>query len=92
MKARDEEVTVPVIQKAIKGMKEEDTSQVSVLNDLFMPMSRKRAQELGLTEEEEARYVGRLSREIEGSDAMDKIAVGPCDFLRGSLFHWWVVC
>lgn len=76
MKARNENVTVSVIRKATTGMKEEETSQVSILNDLFTPMSRKRALELGLTEEEEAKYVGRLSREVEGSDAMDKIAIG----------------
>ncbi len=57
-------------------MKEADVSQTSVLNDLFCPMSRKRAKDLGIGEEEESRYVGRLSREIESSGAMDKIAIG----------------
>lgn len=60
-------------------MKEGDVSQILVLNDLFAPMSRKRAKDLGIGEEEESRYVGRLSREIEASGAMDKIAIGECE-------------
>ncbi|THG93472.1 hypothetical protein EW026_g7776 [Hermanssonia centrifuga] len=76
IKARNEEVTETVIRNATVGMKEADVSQTSVLNDLFCPMSRKRAKDLGIGEEEESRYVGRLSREIESSGAMDKIAIG----------------
>lgn len=57
-------------------MKEAETSQTVVLNNLFLPMSKKKVQELGLTEEEETKYVTRLSREVEGSGAMDKIAIG----------------
>lgn len=66
------------MRAATAGMKEADVSQTVVLNDLFSPMSRKRANELGIGEEEEARYVGRLSREVEASGAMDKIAIGEC--------------
>lgn len=51
-------------------------SQTTVLNDLFSPMSTKRAKDLGLGEEDLARYVNRLSREVEASGATDKIAVG----------------
>ena len=57
-------------------MKVGDVSQTSVLNDLFLPISRRRAKEIGIGEEEEARYVGRLSLEIDRSGALDKIAVG----------------
>lgn len=57
-------------------MKESEVSQLSVLNDLFCPMARKRVKDLGMGEEEEARYIGRLSREIEANGAFDKIAVG----------------
>ena len=57
-------------------MKEADVSQTAVLNDLFAPMSHKRAKEFGLGEEDLARYVGRLSRTVEASGATDKIAVG----------------
>lgn len=57
-------------------MKEADASQTSVLNDLFLPMPKKRVKDLGLTEEEESRYVLRLSREVEACGAMDRIAIG----------------
>ena len=57
-------------------MKEADTSLMTALNDLFAPLSRKRVKDLGLTEEDEARYVGRLSREVEGTGAMDRVAQG----------------
>lgn len=51
-------------------------SQLAVLNDLFTPMSRKRAKELGISEDEEAKYVARLCREVEGSGSMDRVAIG----------------
>jgi chromosome transmission fidelity protein 18 len=47
-----------------------------VLNDLFNPVARKRAKDLGLSEEEERRYVHRLGREVEATGSMDKVAVG----------------
>ena len=59
-------------------------SQLAVLNDLFTPMSRKRAKELGITEDEEAKYVARLCREVEGSGSMDRIAIGKCSVERHS--------
>ena len=64
------------MRTATTGMKEAEVSQTAVLNDLFSPMSRKRAKDLGIGEEEEAWYVGRISREIEASGSMDKIAIG----------------
>ncbi|KAI0086408.1 P-loop containing nucleoside triphosphate hydrolase protein [Irpex rosettiformis] len=76
IKARNVEVTENVVRTATAGMKEAEVSQTAVLNDLFSPMSRKRAKDLGVGEEEETRYVGRLSREIEASGSMDKIAIG----------------
>ena len=57
-------------------MKEEDSSVQSVLNNLFTPLSKKRVKELGLTDEEEARYVARLSREIDNSGRESTIASG----------------
>ncbi|KZT27298.1 P-loop containing nucleoside triphosphate hydrolase protein [Neolentinus lepideus HHB14362 ss-1] len=76
VKGRNQEVTESTIRAAPAGMKEADASLTSVLNDLFSPMSKKRVKEAGLTEEEETRYVDRLSREIEGSGATDKVAMG----------------
>ncbi|EGN95576.1 hypothetical protein SERLA73DRAFT_60018, partial [Serpula lacrymans var. lacrymans S7.3] len=76
IKSKSEEVTEPLIRRATVGMKEADTTVTSVLNDLFAPMSRKRVKELGLGEDEEARYVNRLSREVEGLNNPNSVAVG----------------
>ncbi|KAF8637392.1 hypothetical protein AX17_002887 [Amanita inopinata Kibby_2008] len=76
IKTQNEDVTETVIRRATIGMKEADLSVNTILTDLFSPMSKKRVQELGLTSEEETRYVGRLSREIEGSERESTIAVG----------------
>lgn len=81
IKARGRDVTESVVRTATAGMKEVDMSQTAVLNDLFAPMTRKRAKDLGLNEDAEARYVGRLSREIESSGAMDRIALGKISLL-----------
>jgi chromosome transmission fidelity protein 18 len=82
IKAKNLEVTEAVIRSATAGLKEAEASATSVLNDLFAPMSRKRAKDLGLTEEQESRYVNRLGRDVEASGALDKIALGkrkrPC--------------
>lgn len=64
------------MRKATVGMKEVEASQTVVLNDLFAPMAKKRVKELGFGDEEESKFVGRLSREIEGSGATEKIALG----------------
>lgn len=57
-------------------MKEGDTTIIAVLNSIFSPMSKKRVKELGMTEEQESRYVNRLSHEIEGSGKDAAIANG----------------
>lgn len=57
-------------------MKEEDTTLHSVLNNVFTPLTKKRVKELGLTDEEETRYVARLAREIDGSGRDSAVAVG----------------
>ena len=69
-------MTEPVIRSAAAGMKQGDLTWTTVLNDLFAPMARKRTKDLGLTEDEEAKYVRRLSREVEGTGAMDRVAEG----------------
>lgn len=76
IKAKNEEVTENIVRSATVGMKEAEVSQLTVLNDLFAPMARKRVKDLGMGEDEESKYVGRLSREIEASGTMDKIAIG----------------
>lgn len=76
IKAHDEDVTESVIRKATYGMKEADATVISVVNNLFTPLSRKRVKELGLNDQEEARYVLRLSREIESSGRDSTIASG----------------
>ena len=76
LKRRGAEVTEVVVRKATQGMKEADASQISVLNDLFCPLQRKRVKDLGMTEGEESRYVGRLARTIESTGAPDKVALG----------------
>lgn len=57
-------------------MKEAETSLNTVLNNLFNPMSRKRVKELAMGEEEEGRYVARLSREVDASGRESSIALG----------------
>jgi chromosome transmission fidelity protein 18 len=41
-------------------MKEADTSINSVLNSISAPMTQKRVKELGISEEQESKYVGQL--------------------------------
>ncbi|KAF9564421.1 hypothetical protein CPC08DRAFT_660610 [Agrocybe pediades] len=76
IKTRKEDVTESIIRKATSGMKEEDATAHSVLHNLFTPLSKKRIKELGLSDEEEARYVGRLSREIDSTGRESTIATG----------------
>jgi chromosome transmission fidelity protein 18 len=78
IKSRNSEVTETVIRSATNGMKEADTSFLTVLNEIFSPMTRKRAKELGLSEEEEGRYLNRLSRAVEATGSMDKVVQGEC--------------
>ncbi|KAF9077157.1 P-loop containing nucleoside triphosphate hydrolase protein [Rhodocollybia butyracea] len=76
IRSRNEEVTESVVRKSTKGMKEADNSVISALNSLFTPMSKKRAKELGLNDEAEARYVERLSHEIDACGKDSAVAVG----------------
>ncbi|KAF8969722.1 P-loop containing nucleoside triphosphate hydrolase protein [Flammula alnicola] len=76
VKTRGEDVTEPVIRKATAGMKEADSTVLSVLNNLFSPLSKKRVRELGLTEEEDARFVARLVQEVDGAGRDSSIASG----------------
>ncbi|KAH8117204.1 P-loop containing nucleoside triphosphate hydrolase protein [Phellopilus nigrolimitatus] len=76
IKARNQDVTEPVIRAATVGMKEGDASFASTLSSLFAPLPKKRVKELGLSELDENRYVGRLSVDVEASGSVDKIALG----------------
>ncbi|RDB21482.1 Chromosome transmission fidelity protein 18 [Hypsizygus marmoreus] len=76
IKCRSEEVTETIIRSATTGMKEAETSLNTVLNNLFNPLTRKRVKELAMGEEEEGRFVSRLSREIEASGRESSIALG----------------
>lgn len=69
-------MTEGVIRTATVGMKEADGSLLSVVTDLFTPLTRKRVKELGLTELEESKFVERLSREIDACGRENSIAVG----------------
>lgn len=69
-------MTEHIIRTATAGMKEADSSTISVINSIFAPMTRKRVKELGMGEEEESKYVGRLSREIESINNPSTIATG----------------
>ncbi|KAL4246083.1 hypothetical protein ABKN59_003317 [Abortiporus biennis] len=69
-------ITESIIRKATSGMKEAESTQATVLNDLFIPMSKKRVKDLGLTEDDEAKYVTRLSRDIDACGGIDKVAIG----------------
>ena len=75
LKARNDEVSEPVVRRATSGMKETEVSQMTVINDLFAPLSRKRAKDLGVSEEE-TKYISRISRVVESCDSLDKIAIG----------------
>lgn len=69
-------MTEQVIRSATVGMKEADTSFISVLSNLFSPMSKKRVKEMDLSEEEENRYVARLSADVDASGSVDRVALG----------------
>jgi hypothetical protein len=87
IKSKNEEVTEIIVRAATVGMKEADTSVNSVLNNLFAPMSQKRAKDLGLGDKGESKYVGRLSQEVDGSGRVNGIAIGRPLFLRKKIFH-----
>lgn len=68
-------------------MKEADSSTNAVLNNLFCPMTRKRVKELGIGDEEEARYVERLSREVDCTGKESTIAIGTAASRMKSVTH-----
>ncbi|KAI5124305.1 hypothetical protein M0805_008913 [Coniferiporia weirii] len=76
IKARNQDVTESIIRAATVGMKEGDASFTSVLSSLFAPLPKKRVKELGLSELDESRYVGRLSADVEASGSVDRVALG----------------
>lgn len=57
-------------------MKQADTSVLSVLNNLFNPLSKRRVKELAMSEDDEGRYSVRLSQEVEASGRQNAIATG----------------
>lgn len=57
-------------------MKEADSSFNVVLNSLFAPMNKQRVKELGMSEEQDSKYVDRISRDVEASGALDRVALG----------------
>ncbi|KZV85521.1 P-loop containing nucleoside triphosphate hydrolase protein [Exidia glandulosa HHB12029] len=76
IKAKNQDLSETVVRAATTGMKEADIAFTAVLNNLFTPMSKRRVKELGLREDEETRYVSRLSREVEATGALDKVYNG----------------
>lgn len=75
------------MRAATAGMKEADSSTIGVLNDLFAPMTRKRVKELGMGEEEESKYVQRLSREVDTINNPSTIATGQTTHCFRSVNH-----
>ncbi|KAG8885565.1 hypothetical protein FRB97_000473 [Tulasnella sp. 331] len=73
---RRQAVTEQIVRDATVGMKEAETTNQAVWNDIFLPMSKKRVKDLGLNDVEKEKYVGRLTRMIEASGAPDKIMTG----------------
>ena len=80
-------VTEPMVRSATRGMKEAEASQMAVLNDLFAPLSKRRAKEMGVREDE-PRYVARLSQAVESCDSLDKVAIGASCSLRLGRLVW----
>ena len=76
IKARDQEVTEPIVRSATVGIKENDSSFTTILGNLFAPLPRKRVKELGLSEQDELRYVSRLSADVDSSGSVDRVAIG----------------
>lgn len=57
-------------------MKEAESSFSTTLNSLFVPLAKKRVKELGINEAEENKFVTRLSRDLEDSGSLDRLALG----------------
>ena len=68
-------VTEGVVRSATRVMKEAEVGMMTVLGDLFAPLSKKRAKEMGVREDE-PRFVTRLSMAIDSCDSLDKVAIG----------------
>lgn len=81
LKARGETVTERVVRAATAGMKEADGSYMSVLGDMFAPLSKKRVQDSGV---EDSKYVSRLARAVEACGAAERVA--------GGAFEHYVLC
>lgn len=73
---RKQVVTEARVREATVGMKEAETTNQAVWNDLFLPLSKKRVKDLGMDAVEKEKYVGRLARLVEASGAADKIVGG----------------
>lgn len=76
MKSRNQEVTETIVRSAAAGIKEADATFNSLMSVLFAPLPKKRVKEMGMNEEEEGRYVSRLSKDLEASGSLDRIALG----------------
>lgn len=79
---RRQEVTEVVVRNATVGMKESETTTQAVWNDIFLPLSKKRVKDMGMTDEECNKYVNRLARMVEASGTMDKVMTGTCFRVR----------
>ncbi|PVF95198.1 P-loop containing nucleoside triphosphate hydrolase protein [Serendipita vermifera] len=75
LKAKHAEITEGIVRKATVGMKESESSFMDVITDIFTPLSKTRVKDLGLTSEEEARYVNRISRTIDSTGNLDRVAL-----------------
>ncbi|KLO10427.1 hypothetical protein SCHPADRAFT_878166 [Schizopora paradoxa] len=76
IRARKLEVTEAMVRSATVGMKEAESSFSTTLSSLFAPLAKKRVKELGIGEAEENRFVTRLSRDLEDSGSLDRLALG----------------
>ena len=76
MKMKAQIVTEFSVRSSTVGVKEAETSVQNVWSDLFTPMNKKRAKNLGMTLEEEMRWVSRLVHSVESSGNIDKVALG----------------
>ncbi|KAI0306397.1 P-loop containing nucleoside triphosphate hydrolase protein [Multifurca ochricompacta] len=76
IKGRSQGVTEQLVRSATVGMKEADANYLSVLTDLFCPMSKKRVKDRGMGEADESKYVERLSCAVEATGALDRVALG----------------
>jgi chromosome transmission fidelity protein 18 len=56
-------------------MKESESSFMDVITDIFSPLSKSRVKDLGLTSEEENKYVDRITRSIDTTGSLDKVAL-----------------